>query len=153
MRSPRSRRFTDYQVYTGTSAPFNFNGLVRHYFMRRGANVADIQVNLLPKGRTLRLKAMTSPSAYGREWPRSRRNTARVSRSPRFPPARRCSRRLSAEIYGPTDSSRTQLARSVREIFATTTGVVDIDTYQEEDQRKLTLTIDHEKAALHGISA
>ena len=40
----------DYQIYAGTAAPFNFNGLVRHYFMRRGANVADIQVNLLPKG-------------------------------------------------------------------------------------------------------
>ena len=40
---------TDYQVYAGVAAPFNFNGLVRHYFMRRGANVADIQINLLPK--------------------------------------------------------------------------------------------------------
>ena len=41
---------TDYQMYAGVAAPFNFNGLVRHYFMRRGANVADIQVNLVPKG-------------------------------------------------------------------------------------------------------
>ena len=40
---------TDYQVYVGTAAPFNFNGLVRHYFMRQSANMADIQVNLLPR--------------------------------------------------------------------------------------------------------
>jgi len=39
----------DYQVYAGTASPFNFNGLVRHYFMRRGADVADLQINLLPK--------------------------------------------------------------------------------------------------------
>ena len=42
---------TDYQIYAGTAAPFNFNGLVRHYFMRRGANVADLQINLVSKAR------------------------------------------------------------------------------------------------------
>ena len=40
----------DYQIYAGVAAPFNFNGLVRHYFMRKGPNIADLQINLLPKG-------------------------------------------------------------------------------------------------------
>ena len=53
---------TDYQIYAGVASPFNFNGLVRHYFLRRGANVADIQVNLLPK-RERKAQATTSPSA------------------------------------------------------------------------------------------
>ena len=57
---------TDYQIYAGVASPFNFNGLVRHYFMRRGANVADIQVNLLPQGGTRRPRATTSPSAFAR---------------------------------------------------------------------------------------
>ena len=143
---------TDFQVYTGTSAPFNFNGLVRHYFMRRGANVADIQVNLLPKGE----RSSQSHDIAKRVRPRvaeiAAQYRARVAVA-EVPPGPPVLQTLVAEIYGPTDSSRTQLARSVRDIFATTPGVVDIDTYQEEDQRKLTLTIDHEKAALHGISA
>jgi multidrug efflux pump subunit AcrB len=60
---------------------------------------------------------------------------------------------LVAEIYGPTTQSRTELGRAVREIFYTTPGVVDVDYYEEEDQPKTTIVVDHEKAALHGISA
>lgn len=143
---------TDYQIYAGTSAPFNFNGLVRHYFLRRGANVADIQVNLLPKGE----RSAQSHDIAKRVRPKVQEIAAQyrarvaVAEVPPGPPVLQT---LVAEIYGPSDSSRTQLARAVREVFASTPGVVDIDTYQEEDQRKLTLLIDHEKASLHGISA
>jgi len=142
----------DYQIYTGTSAPFNFNGLVRHYFLRRGANVADIQVNLLPKGE----RSAQSHDIAKRIRPRVQEIAAQyearvaVAEVPPGPPVLQT---LVAEIYGPTDSSRTQLARAVREVFATTPGVVDIDSYQEVDQRKQTLVIDREKAALHGVTA
>jgi c-di-GMP-related signal transduction protein len=60
---------------------------------------------------------------------------------------------LVAEIYGPTVESRTKLGRAVREVFNTTPGVVDVDVYEEDDQPKTTMMVDHEKAALHGISA
>jgi multidrug efflux pump subunit AcrB len=143
---------TNYQVYAGTSAPFNFNGLVRHYFLRRGANVADIQVNLLPKGE----RSAQSHEIAKRVRPKvaeiAQRYNARVAVA-EVPPGPPVLQTLVAEIYGPTDSSRTQLAREVRRVFANTLGVVDIDTYQEEDQRKLTFVVDHEKAAMHGISA
>lgn len=143
---------TNYQIYTGTSAPFNFNGLVRHYFLRRGANIADIQVNLLPKSE----RSAQSHEIAKRVRPRvaaiAAQYRARVAVA-EVPPGPPVLQTLVAEIYGPSDSSRTRLARAVREIFATTPGVVDIDTYQEDDQRKQTLVIDHEKAALHGISA
>ena len=61
---------TDYQIYAGTASPFNFNGLVRHYFMRRGANVADIQVNLVAQARAQRPEPrhrQTRPPARGRD--------------------------------------------------------------------------------------
>ena len=74
-------------------------------------------------------------------------------RSAEVPPGPPVLQTLVAEIYGPSDSTRTLLAGKVEEIFKSTPGVVDVDTYQEDDQRKLTFVIDHEKAALHGISA
>ena len=143
---------TDYQIYAGTSAPFNFNGLVRHYFLRQGEYVADLQVNLLPKGE----RKAQSHEIAGRVRPRvaevAKRFGARVAVA-EVPPGPPVLQTLVAEIYGPTDSSRSLLAARVREIFQSSKGVVDVDTYEEDDQREFTFAIDHEKAALHGISA
>jgi multidrug efflux pump subunit AcrB len=142
----------DYQVYAGTSSPFNFNGLVRHYFLRRGAPVADIQVNLASRHE----RSAQSHDIAKRIRPRvhaiADKYHARVAVA-EVPPGPPVLQTLVAEIYGPTDSSRTTFAREVRSIFLTTPGVVDVDAYLEDDQRKTRLLIDHEKAALHGISA
>jgi multidrug efflux pump subunit AcrB len=143
---------TDYQVYAGVASPFNFNGLVRHYFMRRGANVADIQVNLVPKGER---KAQSHDIAK-RVRPRVKaiadKFGARVAVA-EVPPGPPVLQTLVAEIYGPNEESRHALARKVIEIFQTTPGVVDTDWYIEADQPKTRFVIDKEKAALHGISA
>jgi multidrug efflux pump subunit AcrB len=143
---------TNYQIYAGTAAPFNFNGLVRHYFLRRGPHVADIQVNLLSKND----RSDQSHDIAKRVRPRvdeiAARHHARVAVA-EVPPGPPVLQTLVAEIYGPSDSTRTALAGAVKEVFATTPGVVDVDWYLEDDQRKLTFVIDHEKAALLGISA
>ena len=143
---------TDYQVYAGVAAPFNFNGLVRHYFMRRGANVADIQVNLVPKSerkaqshdiaKRVRPRVAAIAAKYG----------ARVAVA-EVPPGPPVLQTLVAEIYGPDETARHALARKVIEIFKNTPGVVDTDWYLEDDQPKTRFVIDKEKAALHGISA
>jgi len=143
---------TDYQVYAGVAAPFNFNGLVRHYFMRRGAHVADLQINLVSKGqrnaqshdiaRRVRPRVAEIAVKYG----------ARVAVA-EVPPGPPVLQTLVAEIYGPNDDSRLGLARKVIEIFHHTPGVVDTDWYIEADQPKARLVVDKEKAALHGISA
>ena len=143
---------TDYQIYIGVAAPFNFNGLVRHYFMRRGANVADIQVNLRRKSqrksqshdiaKRVRPRVAAIAAKYG----------ARVAVA-EVPPGPPVLQTLVAEIYGPSDESRRALAHAVREVFKTTAGVVDVDYYLEDDQPKTRFVIDKEKAALHGISA
>jgi multidrug efflux pump subunit AcrB len=143
---------TDYQIYAGVAAPFNFNGLVRHYFMRRGAHVADIQVNLLPKhardaqsheiAKRVRPAVAAVAGKYG----------ARVAVA-EVPPGPPVLQTLVAEIYGPTEESRRALAAAVRDIFRETEGVVDVDWYIEDDQPQARFVIDKEKAALHGISA
>ena len=98
---------TDYQIYAGVASPFNFNGLVRHYFMRRGANVADIQVNLLPRANARRT-ATTLPSACARASPPSPPDSARGWPWPRCRPARRCCRRSSPKFT----ARRTEPARA-----------------------------------------
>ena len=143
---------TDYQIYAGVASPFNFNGLVRHYFMRRGANVADIQVNLVPKGE----RQAQSHDIAKRVRPRvaeiAKKFGARVAVA-EVPPGPPVLQTLVAEIYGPTEEARHALARKTIEIFKSTPGVVDADWYIEEDQPKTRFVIDKEKAALHGISA
>ncbi len=143
---------TDYQVYVGVASPFNFNGLVRHYFLRRGPNVADIQVNLQPKherrsqshdiARRVRPALAAIAKAHG-----ARLAVAEV------PPGPPVLQTLVAEIYGPTDAARARLAADVRAILESTPGVVDVDAYVEADQPKARVVIDKEKAALHGVSA
>ena len=142
----------NYQVYAGVASPFNFNGLVRHYFMRRGANVADIQINLLPKSE----RRAQSHDIAKRVRPRvaaiAAKFGARVAVA-EVPPGPPVLQTLVAEIYGPNEQSRLALARKVIDIFHDTPGVVDTDWYIEADQPKVRFVIDKEKAALHGISA
>ncbi|GAB4182245.1 MAG: efflux RND transporter permease subunit [Terrimicrobiaceae bacterium] len=142
----------DYQIYAGTAAPFNFSGLVRHYFMRRGPNVADIQVNLTPKherkaqshdiAKRIRPRASEIASRHG--------GRVAIAEVPPGPPVLQT---LVAEIYGPDEAARYALAQKVIEIFKSTPGVVDIDWYIEADQPEARFVVDKEKAALHGISA
>lgn len=141
----------NYQVYAGTASPYNFNGLVRHYFMRSGPNVADIQVNLKPKhdrdsqshdiARRIRPGVAAIAARHGA--------AVAVAEVPPGPPVLQT---LVAEIYGPSEQEREQLAAEVKHIFSTTEGVVDIDWYREKERMKTVITVDKEKAALNGIS-
>jgi multidrug efflux pump subunit AcrB len=143
---------TNYQIYAGLAAPFNFNGLVRHYFTRRGPNVADIQVNLLPKHE----RTAQSHDIAKRVRPAvseiAARHNARVAIA-EVPPGPPVLQTLVAEIYGPSETDRLNLAEELIEIFRSTPGVVDVDWYIESDQPKARFVIDKEKSALHGVSA
>ena len=143
---------TDYQIYVGTAAPFNFNGLVRHYFLRRGANVADLQVNLVPKHE----RAAQSHDIAKRIRPRvaeiAAKYNARIAVA-EVPPGPPVLQTLVTEIYGPDEASRRKLADKIINVYRDTAGVVDVDWYIEADQPKTKFVVDTEKAALHGISA
>jgi multidrug efflux pump subunit AcrB len=143
---------TDFQSYVGTSSPFNFNGLVRHYYLRKGASVAEIQVNLVGKdlrhdqshdiAKRIRPGLKAIADRYGAR--------LKVAEIPPGPPVLST---LVAEVYGPDQASRVAIAKRVKEIFTSTQGVVDTDWYQEGDQPSLRFEVDREKAALSGVDA
>ncbi|MGC8711447.1 MAG: efflux RND transporter permease subunit [Leptodesmis sp.] len=141
----------NYQSYVGTASPYNFNGLVRHYFLRSGPNVADIQVNFLPKGdrsrqshdiaKAMRPKLKAIADRYGAR--------IQVAEIPPGPPVLQT---LVTEIYGPDYQGQIDLAKQIRQLYQSTDGVVDVDWYVEAPQTDYHLVIDREKAALNGIS-
>jgi len=143
---------TDYQVYAGVASPYNFNGLVRHYFMRRGANVADIQVNLVSKHERKAQSHDIAKRIRPAVTAIADRYKARVAIA-EVPPGPPVLQTLVAEIYGPNEEARLKLSEAVKNIFKSTPGVVDVDWYAEADQQKARFIIDKEKAALHGITA
>jgi multidrug efflux pump subunit AcrB len=139
-----------YQTYVGTSGPYNFNGLVRHYFLRSGQNVADIQVNLVEKGER---KAQSHEIAK-----RAREATKEIAKETgarlkfaEVPPGPPVLSTMVAEIYGPDDKRRIEIAKDVRGIMERTPGIVDVDWYVEDDQPKMRFAIDKEKVALAGL--
>ena len=143
---------TDYEIYAGVSSPFNFNGLVRHYFMRRGANIADVQINLVSKGERKAQSHDIAKRVRPRVTEIAAKYGARVAVA-EVPPGPPVLQTLVAEIYGPNEESRLALANKVIKVFKSTPGVVDTDWYIEADQPKARFVIDKEKAALNGISA
>ena len=143
---------TNYQIYSGTSGPYNFNGLVRHYYDRHQPNQADIQVNLVSRhdraaqsheiARRLRPELVKIAQPFGAR--------IKVAEVPPGPPVLQT---LVAEVYGPDAKQQVQIASQIKGIFQTTPGVVDVDWYVEDPQVKYDLKVDPDKAALHGISA
>jgi multidrug efflux pump subunit AcrB len=142
---------TNVQTYAGTASPYNFNGLVRHYYLRKGPNVADIQVNLLDKGDRKLQSHEIAKRVRSRIEPIAERYGARIKVA-EVPPGPPVLETLVAEVYGPNLDARIALARRIRDLFRHTDGIVDADWYVEDDQPKYRLLVDQEKAALNGIS-
>lgn len=141
---------TDTQVYVGSASPYNFNGLVRHYFMRSASYQADVQVNLTEKHHR---KAQSHDIVK-----RIREDLTKIAaehgarvKIAEVPPGPPVLQTLVAEVYGPDSTTRLDTARKVKEIFSTTEGVSDIDWYMDDDQITYRMSIDKEKAALSGV--
>lgn len=142
---------TDYQIYIGTASPYNFNGLVRHYFMRSASYQADIQVNLTNKShrkaqshdivKRIRADLSRIASRYGAR--------IKVAEVPPGPPVLET---LVAEVYGPDAETRKEVATKVKQIFNSTEGVSDVDWYMDDDQTTYRFEIDKDKAALAGVT-
>jgi multidrug efflux pump subunit AcrB len=141
----------NYQVYAGTSGPYNFNGLVRHYYMRHQSNQADIQVNLLPakqrsdQSHVIAKRLRPLLDAIGNQY------GARIQVS-EVPPGPPVVQTLVAEVYGPDLDGQTRVAQQIKTIFQQTAGVVDTDWYVEDPQARLVMRVDEVKAAQHGIA-
>jgi len=142
---------TDLETYVGTASPFNFNGLVRHYYMRRGDNVADIQVNLTPKGDRSDQSHAIARRARDLLKPIAEKHGARIKVA-EVPPGPPVLQTLVAEIYGPDYPRQIELAREVRASLEKAPGVVDVDWYVEDPQREMRFNIDRLKASMAGVS-
>ena len=143
---------SDVQLYAGTAAPYNFNGLVRHYFLRRSPSGADLQVNLVGKhDRRLQshdLAKKVRPALL--EIAKGRGARVKVIEIPPGPPVLDT---LVAEIYGPSAGAREAVAHTVRGLFLSTPGVVDVDDSLETPRERVAVVLDREKAGLAGVSA
>ena len=142
---------TDYQVYSGTSAPFNFNGLVRHYFLRSGPNVADIQINFVHKSKRDEQSHDLAKRVREKIAPLADRLgvTLTVAEIPPGPPVQAT---IVAEVYGPELEGRLEIAEQVKEVFHATDGVVDVDWEVEAAGPRLEVHVDREKAVRAGVS-
>ncbi|MDR4466224.1 MAG: efflux RND transporter permease subunit [Nitrospira sp.] len=140
----------DYQAYVGTASPFNFSGLVRHYYLRELPHEADIQINLVAKherdAQSHEIAQRIRPSVH--EIAREFGANVKIVEVPPGPPVQSV---LVAEVYGPDYNRQLAVAREVRTLFETTSGVVDVDDYIEEEQAKYIFAVDRAKAALAGI--
>lgn len=141
----------NYQNYIGTSAPITFNGLVRHYDLRGGSNMADIQVNLLDKeersiqshgiAKLLRSEIQKIAAKYNAN--------VKLVEVPPGPPVLST---IVAEVYGPDYNEQIRIANDVQNILKNTEDVVDIDWMVEANQKEYQFEINREKAMLYGVA-
>ncbi|HSK10622.1 MAG TPA: efflux RND transporter permease subunit [Vicinamibacterales bacterium] len=140
------------QSYVGTASPYNFNGLVRHYFMRQAPHQADLQVNLVDKGERSEQSHDIAKRVRTVLEPIARRLGARIQVA-EVPPGPPVLQTLVAEVYGPEAERRLEVAGQVRRTLESTEGVVDVDWYVEQPRPKDRLEVDLEKASAAGLSA
>ncbi|HEY5714905.1 MAG TPA: efflux RND transporter permease subunit, partial [Psychromonas sp.] len=136
----------NFQLYAGTAAPINFNGLVRHYDMRSSQELGDIQVNLVDKSERRRDSHNIAVSIRNQlqEVAKPYRANVKVVEVPPGPPVWSP---IVAEVYGPNEMIREQTATQLQTLFAEAEDVVDIDIMYPEDQEKWQVNIDRSKSA------
>ena len=145
------KEVTDYQIYAGTAAPINFNGLVRQYYLREGANVGDIQVNLTnahDRDRQSHDIALGVRPAL-QEIAKKYHASVKVVEVPPGPPVMSP---IVAEVYGLDYEGQIKVAKDIRNVFEKTPDIVDVDDSVEASQKRLVVQVDRSKAALLGVS-
>jgi multidrug efflux pump subunit AcrB len=142
---------SDYQVYAGTAAPTNFNGLVRQYYLRESPELGEIEVELVPnemrhrESHAIALAVRPALAAIARRYHAS----LQVVEVPPGPPVQAP---IVAEIYGPQYAGQQRLAADIRKVFDATPDVVDVDDSLTAPSPRLIVDVDRQKAALLGVS-
>ncbi|HCY84671.1 MAG TPA: AcrB/AcrD/AcrF family protein [Desulfobacteraceae bacterium] len=149
----RVNEVTNYVSYTGIASPMDFNGMVRHYFIREGSHLADIRVNLAPKevreqqSHAILLRLRKDLEAIARQ----HNADIQLVEVPPGPPVLAT---LVAEVYGTYDTPYEDLLKSagaVKKIMETEPFVTDVQIMTEDPSPRVDIEVDREKAALHGI--
>lgn len=142
---------TALQTYVGTASPFNFNGLVRHYYLRQMPWMGDIQVMLLDKNDRDRTSHQLSVVARDLLTPLARQLGANI-KVVEMPPGPPVLQTVVAEVHGPDAETRRQVARDMEKMFQQVDGLVDVDTYMSDPYTYWQFDIDREKATRVGVT-
>lgn len=147
----KNANVVDVQLYAGTHAPIDFNGLVRQYYMRQHSHLGEININIIDKSlrsegsheiaKTLRTLIQPTASAIGAK--------IKVVEQPSGPPTLAP---LVAEVYGPSEEKRANTAKHLESILLTTPEIVDVDTSLVAPHNKIRVIIDHVKAQYYGVT-
>ena len=142
---------TSLQIYAGTAAPFNFNGLVRHYYLRSSPEQGDLQVNLLSKGERTRASHAIALDVRHRlsDLARPPGTAVRVVEVPPGPPVLAT---LLAEVYGPDEATRRATATKVRDAFHKVDFVADVDDTFHQPSDRLRFSINQENLEFYGVN-
>lgn len=139
------------QTYVGTASPFNFNGLVRHYYLRQQPWQADIQVQLLDKGDRERTSHEIAVEAREKLTPLAQNYGARIE-VVEMPPGPPVLQTVVAEVYGPDDEVRREVAHDLMNYFKKAESLSDVGTLMQADHKRVRFFIDTSKAQRNGVS-
>ena len=142
---------TALQTYAGTARPFDFNGMVRHYYLRSDPWQAEIQVQLLNKKDRKRSSHDIAVQARALLTPLAREAGARITVA-EMPPGPPVIQAVVAEIYGPDAGTRRQVASDMTDLFESVPGLADVDTYMSQPYEAWRFVIDTQKASTKGVS-
>ena len=142
---------TAVQTYAGTASPFNFNGLIRHYYLRTSPWQGDIQVQLLDKGDRKRSSHEIAVEVRHRLTPLAKKVGARIA-AVEMPPGPPVLQTMVAEVYGPDDKTRRQFARDLTAIFEKAETVVDVDNYLQDPHNTWMFVVDQQKAQHRNVA-
>ncbi|MCU7924861.1 MAG: efflux RND transporter permease subunit [Candidatus Thiodiazotropha sp. (ex Dulcina madagascariensis)] len=142
---------TDYQVYSGTASPIGFNGLVRQYYLREGAHLGDIQVNLVDKHLRQRNSHEVALAVRGplQAIAQAYNGNVKVVEVPPGPPVMSP---LVAEVYGLDYQGQTEAAWEIRRVFENTPDIIDVDDSVEYPSAKFVVQVDRAKASRLGVA-
>ncbi len=143
---------TAVQTYSGTASPFNFNGLVRHTYLRQKPWQGDIQIQLLHKNKRARTSHEIAVEVRALLTPMADKLNASIQ-VVEMPPGPPVLQTMVAEIYGPDADTRRQVARDMTAMFKKAGTIVDVDNYLDEPYENWTFEVDRRRARQHGISA
>jgi len=141
---------TSIQSYAGTASPFNFNGLVRHSFLRNGPEQGDLQINLLPKNERHRSSHAIALDVRGK-LKALKQPEGTVLKLVEVPPGPPVLATLMAEIYGPDAATRRATAEKVRAAFKQTDFITDVDTSYDKRGERLRFSINQENLEYYGV--
>ena len=142
---------TALQTYAGTARPFDFNGMVRHYYLRADPWLAEIQVQLLNKKERKRSSHQIAEQARALLTPLAREVGAKVTVA-EMPPGPPVVQAVVAEIYGPDAATRREVATEMTKMFESTEGLADVDNYMSQPYEAWRFVIDTQKASIKGVS-